>query len=484
MIDNFIEAEREQEAPGMLGALPLILWQRKWFVIVPAVVIAIAAIAAAFLLPRTYVSSAVLLVESQNLPGNVTTGPVDDVIDRRIAKIREQILARPDLVDLIQSHNLYDASSRNEPLSKLVDRMRDATDIKAVDANIAGGAPGKANSGSIAFSLSFEYPQAAEAQLVAQTFVHRLLELDASQAQAQAQGDVRFLEDQQTGLQNQVDQIEGQITQITGRNGKALANSGGLGSITIGGGDYDSQIAALRRENAQLMAQTGNVAVGRDPAVVAAEAQLAAARAKYSDNHPDVKLAESQLAAAKANASSFQANTVGGSVQKQIAVNNQSIAELTSARSAAQGRAATVAAAQARGPVVAQQVAQLQAKADQIRTDLAKVGSSLLNARSVAKLTDEQHGERLTLIDPPVTPDTPTKPNRPLFIIGGLLGGLAIGLALALLIEAIHRPIRNVATLTRIVGAPPLGVIPVLSKKSTQRRRRNNAPSHSEGQTT
>ena len=35
MIDNFIEAEREQEAPGMLGALPLILWQRKWFVIVP-----------------------------------------------------------------------------------------------------------------------------------------------------------------------------------------------------------------------------------------------------------------------------------------------------------------------------------------------------------------------------------------------------------------------------------------------------------------
>lgn len=463
--------EQEEQSSGLLSNLPLIIWQRKWFIFVPALLIAAAAVAAAFLLPRSYRSSATLLVESQNLPGGASNGPVDDVIDRRIAKIRQQILSRPDLVELIQTNNLYNASSRAEPLSKLVDRMRDATDISAVDADIARGTQGKAGSGSIAFSLSFDYPRAAEAQLVAQTFVDRLLKLDASESQAQAQSNVRFLEDQQTGLQTQVDQIEGQINHITGQNGAALSNASGLGMITIGGGDYDSQIASLRRENAQLMAQTGGTAVGRDPNVAAAEAQLAAVRAQYSDDHPDVKLAESRLAAAKANATSFQANSISGTVQKQIAANNEAIGELTRARGAAQGRAATMAAAQARGPVVAQQVSQLQAKADQIRTDLGKVTSNLLNARSVAKLTDEQRGERLTLIDPPVTPDTPTKPNRPLFIAGGVLGGLAVGMALAFLIELILRPIRSVGTLTRIVGAPPLAVVPVLSKKRVKRRR-------------
>lgn len=463
----------EEQSSGSLGNIPLIIWQRRWLVIIPAVLIAIGATVAAFVIPRTYVSKAVLLVESQDLPGQTANGPSTETIDRRIAKIREQILSRPDLVDLIQQHNLYNASARAEPLSVTVDRMRKATDISAVDADITAGAPGKPGAGSIAFALTFEYPQAPEAQLVAQTFVNRLLTLDASESRGKAEENVHFLEDQQAKLQTQVSEIEGQINQVTGRNGAALANSGGLGMITIGGGDYDSQIANLNRENAQLRAQGGGAAVGRDPAVVAAEAQLAAARARFSDDHPDVKLAENQLAAAKANASSFQSHTVNPGNQGQIASNNQAIASLMSARAAAQGRAATAAAAQARGPVVAQQVAQLTAKADQVRGDYAKVSSQLLNAQSIAKLTDEQRGERLTLIEPPVTPDTPTKPNRPLLIAGGVFGGLFAGLALAFLIEMIYRPIRSVGALTKIVGAPPIGVVPTLSRKPVRRRRRN-----------
>ena len=454
----------------MIANIPIILWQRKLFVLLPAILVAGAGVAAAFLLPRSYESSAVFLVESQNLPGGVGTGQVDDVIDRRIAKIRQQILSRPDLVELIQTNNLYDASSRSEPLSKLVERMRNATNISAVDADIAQGVRGKANAGSIAFSLTFEYPKAREAQLVAQTFVDRLLKLDASESQSQAATNVRFLEDQQTDLQKQVDAIEGQINGITGRNGAALSSGSGMGMITIGG-DYDSQISNLRRENAQLLAQMGGSAVGRDPNVVAAEAALAAARSQFSDDHPDVKLAQSRLSAAKANATNFQANAVSSSIQRQIAANNQSIAELSGARAMAQGRAATMAAAQARGPAIAQQVSQLQAKADQIRVDLGRVSTNLLSARSMAKLTEEQRGERLTLIDPPVTPDTPTSPNRPLLIVGGILGGIGLGSALALLVELILRPIRNVSTLTRIVGAPPLGVVPVLSTKRAKRRR-------------
>ncbi|KQS04176.1 lipopolysaccharide biosynthesis protein [Sphingomonas sp. Leaf357] len=465
-------AGQEEQSSSILGSLPLILWQRKWFVIVPAVIIAFVATAAAFLLPRSYESSALLLVESQNLPGGTTAGPADDVIDRRIAKIRQQILARPDLVELIQNNNLYNVSSRSEPLSELVDRMRNATEISAVDASITRGAAGAGGSGSIAFSLKFDYPRAPEAQIVAQTFVDRLLKLDQSESQSQAQTNVRFLEDQQTSLQAQVDAIEAQVNRVTGQNGAALSSGSGMGMITIGGGDFDSQIAALRRENLQLQQQSGTAGVGRDAGVVAAEAQLAAAKAQYSDDHPDVKLAETRLAAAKTAASQFQTNNVASSVQKQIAQNNQAIAELTSARGQAQGRAATMAAAQARGPVVAQQVSQLQARADQIRTDLGKVTSNLLNARSMAKLTEEQRGERLTLIDPPVTPDKPTKPNRPLFVIGGIVGGLAVGIALAFLIELVHRPIRNVATLTNITGVPPLAVVPVLSKKRARAGRR------------
>ncbi|WP_242139341.1 MULTISPECIES: Wzz/FepE/Etk N-terminal domain-containing protein [unclassified Sphingomonas] len=465
---DLVQNQESDASSNFIGTLPVILWERRWLIIIPFVILSIAGIAAAFLLPRSYRSSATLLVESQNLPTDTTaSGPGDTVIDRRMAKIRQQILSRPDLVGLIQANNLYDASARREPLSKLVDRMRNATNIAAVDADIARGG---GNAGSIAFALTFDYPSAPQAQLVAQTFVDRLLKLDASETQAQAQTNARFLEDQEANLQAQVNAIETQINRITGQNGAALAASNMGMTVMTGGGDYDGQIATLERQNADLQAQTGKPAVGRDPNVIAAEAQLAAARAQYSDDHPDVKLAESRLAAAKTTAAAFQTNSVSSVVQRQIAANNAAIGQLRNAKSAERGRAATMAAAQARGPVIAQQVAQLQSRADVLRANLGRVQTSLLNARSVVKISDEQRGERLTLIDPPVTPDTPTQPNRPMLILGGIFGGLAVGVALALLIELIARPIRSVATLTRLTGVPPLAVIPVISKKKARRR--------------
>lgn len=460
-------ARDEQEASsGLIGSLPAILWQRRWLIAIPAVLIAVAAITAAFMLPRVYRSSATLLVESQDMPGEAATG--DDPIDRRMAKIRQQILARPDLVDLIQTNNLYDAASRTKPLSTLVEQIRDNTRIAAVDADIQR-APGRNAAGSIAFSLSFDYPRPAQAQLVAQTFVDRLLKLDAASTQEQAQTNVNYLQDQESDLRAKLESVEGQINRITGVNGAALS-SAQVGMVGTGAGiDYASQIATLQRENAQLRAQSGS-AIERDPNVTAAEAQLAIAKATYADDHPDVKLAESRLAAARANARNFQTRGVSALVQQQLNANDTAISRLTSAMSVERSRAASLAAAQSRGPAVAQQVSQLQANADGIRSNLAKIQANLLNARSASRIVEEQRGERLLLIDPPVMADKPISPNRPQLIAGGIVGGLLAGLMLALLAEVILRPIRSVGQITAAVGEPPLGVVPVLNRRGRRPR--------------
>ncbi len=468
------EQGQEPESANPIGKLPLILWQRRWLILIPAVLIALTAIAAAFLLPRSYRAKAVMLVESQSLPESTASSQLDNVIDRRIAKIREQILSRPDLVGLIQANNLYDANSQPQPLSVLVNRMRDATDLSAVDADI-GKNPANRNAGSIAFQLTFDYPGAAEAQLVAQTFVDRLLRLDATQTQTEAHTNVNFLEDQQAGLQGQVAAVEAQINRISGQNGAALANAGGINTISIGGGEEELQIANLRRTNVQLQSQLGGDSLARDPAVLAAEAQLAAVKGQFTDNHPDVKLAENRLAAAKANAKNMLSTAMTSPIRQQIAANDEAIGQLSAARGAALSHAAAMVAAQSRGPVIAQQVAQLAAKADLLRVQLGKVSADLLSAHSVVKLADEQRGERLTLIDPPITPDTPSSPNRPLWIIGGVVLGLAVGVGLVLALEMINSPIRSVSALTRIVGVPPLAVIPVLSEKSLRAARHPGA---------
>ena len=57
-----------------------------------------------------------------------------------------------------------------------------------------------------------------------------------------------------------------------------------------------------------------------------------------------------------------------------------------------------------------------------------------------------------------------------MFIIGGFAGGAALGIVLSLLLEAFLRPIRTVGALTRVVGEPPLAVVPVLSKRKFKPR--------------
>lgn len=447
--------------------LPSIFWQRRWWLIIPTIVGVLAGIAAAFLIPTRYQSQATLLVESPQMQEDlIGSKATTSVIDRRIAKVKQQILSRPDLVELIQNNNLYARERQSQPLSEIVEQMRKATRLTPVSADIGGN---DRLSNTIAFTLSFDYADPQRAQLVAQDFVERLVKLDAAQTAEQASGNVEFLQEQANNLAAQVNQIESSIRTLKASNGAALANSGTMMMPT--GGGYQAQIAQLQRDNAQLTAQLrqSGQAADRDPAVVSAEAQLAATRATYSDDHPDVRLAEQRLNQARSfaagNARRFD-NTA--TIRAQIAANTAAIGSLTAAQNSDQGRAGAILSAQARAPAINEQVAQLQAKADGLRENYQAISTRLLNARGAATLGDQQRGERLTVIDPPVTPDQPTSPNRPLIAALGLIGGFGLGVLSLLAIELVKRPIRGSGALARVTGAPPLAIIPTIDPLSVK----------------
>lgn len=471
MSEAYVSDVESEAGDGILAYLPSILWQRRWWIAGPLVACSLAGVAAAFVLPATYRSTATLLVESPQLPSELTNpnnGPNPNIIDKRIAKVRQQVLSRPDLIELIENNNLYSEERQSKPLSQVIDHMRQSTSISPVSADI--GSNGR-DSNTIAFTLTFDYPDAQKAQLVAQDFVERLVRLDATQTAEQASGTVDFLQEQANSLSGQISAIERQIEGIKAANGAALSSAGTI-MMPTSGGAYQTQIAQLQRENAQLAAslKLQSTAVDRDPAVVQAEAQLAGMRSVYSDTYPDVKIAQQRLAEAKKFAAQNIAKANNTSViQQQIAANNSSIAALQAAQSGEQSRISAVAAAQSRGPAVNEQVAQLQAKADGLRNNYQTVQTNLINARGNAKLSEQQKGERLTVIDPPVAADRPSSPNRPLLIAGGVLAGLALGLGVAFLLELLMRPIRGVSALQQVIGEPPLVIVPSISAPKARR---------------
>jgi polysaccharide biosynthesis transport protein len=446
----------------LINHLPTILWHRRLYVIIPAVLLFVAGVVTAYSLPTLYRSEATMLVESQDLPTDIVQAPGTGEIEKRIAKIREQVLSRGDLISLIEQNNLYEAERRSNPVSYVVDKMRKATTVGALAGDIGGSTPAS-GSNVIAIKMAFDYPEPAKAQTVMQSYVTQFLRMDSDQIEDQANLTVRFLSEQAAKLQTQVQAIERQITELKASNGAALAGVGGTTFMDTG--SFTAQITALENQNRQLLAQARGGAA--DPALAAAEAALSVAESTYSDSHPDVITARERVASLKRGGQ--RGGGPSSVVQEQIQSNNIAIAQLMAQRDAAMSRVNASMTRQAGAPAIMERAMQLDAQANNIRQQYARVSTDLLRAQSSARLANEQRAERLSLVEPPNLPDEPNWPNRPIVIAGGAAAGLALGFLLALLVELLNRPMRSPAQL-QSMGLPVLGVVPILQTNPRKKR--------------
>lgn len=455
--------ERHGSSPAwMVNHLPVILWQRRFYVLGCFIALLLAGTVAAFALPRTYRSTATLLVQSQDLPTSIVDSPTTGAIEQRIARIREQVLSRGDLIQLIEQNDLYPDERRSKPLSKVIEQMRHATVVSALSSDI-GQQSGTQNS-TVAIAMSFEYPDPAKAQTVLQSFVTKFLSMDSQDVEDQASLTVRFLQDQANKLQSQISGIEGELTGLKARNGAALASSGAPPLIDTG--SFSAQITALQNENRQLIAQSRRPAQ-RNDALATAEAVLAATQARYNDTHPDVIAAKERVNALR---KITQQNSDDGSViQDQIAANNAAIHQLMAQRDATLARANSAMAGQARAPAVMEQAMQLESRANTLRNQYQQISENLLKAQNSARMATEQRAERLSLVEPANLPDRPYSPNRLKLIAGGAAAGLALGLLLALALELAMKPVRSPRQIEQL-GLPVIGVVPLLKPKLRTRR--------------
>jgi uncharacterized protein involved in exopolysaccharide biosynthesis len=457
-----METERTDSSPAwMINHLPIILWQRRYHVLVCFIVALAVGITLAFGLPRIYRSTATLLVQSQDLPTTIVDAPTNGAVEQRIARIREQVLSRGDLIQLIEQNDLYSDERHSQPLSKVIEKMRHATSVGALSSDI-GQQSGTQNN-TIAIAMSFDYPDPTKAQAVLQSFVTKFLSMSSEDVEDQASLTVRFLQDQASKLQSQISDIEGQLTALKARNGAALAASGAPPLIDTG--SFSAQITSLQNENRQLIAQSRRP--GQGNVLAAAEAALAAAQAQYSDTHPDVIAAKERVAQLRRLT---QNSDDGSAIQEQIAANNAAIRQLMAQRDATLARANAAMAGQARAPAIMEQAMQLENRASTLRTQYQTVSENLLKAQNSSRMASEQRAERLSLVEPANLPDHPFSPNRLMLIGAGAAGGLMLGLLLALGLEFINRPVRSPRQLEQL-GLPVIGIVPLIRTKQQRTRR-------------
>lgn len=466
-----------------------LLQRYKWLLIIPAVVFSVGAYSISRFLPARYQSETVVLVEAPTVSSDLVR-PIGGDTNQRLATMREEILSRTRLQQIIEKFNLYREDVGKRPMEELVARLRSAIDVSAVrpmDRTNASGLPG--------FTIDVVAGQPLLAQQICTEVTSMFLQQNVVISVRTADDTTDFINRQLQEAKGKLDDQDAKLADFQRRYKGALPDEAQTNFSLLTGlaSQLDSVTQSLNRAQqdklflesslSQQIAAAKLSRVGENPdtltrQLAALQERLATLRTEYTDDHPDVvkvknQIAELQQRMNEQSANSRldnQANLPGEPIETpqmqqlraQLHQNDVNIHERMTEQLRLQQQISQVQAKLELTPAVAQQYKALTRDyqtALGIYNDLLKKQSDSDMSRDLLR---RQEGEQFRVLDPPSLPQKPTFPNRRLFAFGGLAGGLGFGLAIAFLLEAQDTTLRTEKDVEHILKLPTLAVIPAI----------------------
>jgi succinoglycan biosynthesis transport protein ExoP len=235
----------------------------------------------------------------------------------------------------------------------------------------------------------------------------------------------------------------------------------------------DRQIDAMKAGAATDVSLSGVPGGASPPAlrVLTLENELAAARAVYTEKHPEVVRLREELATARKDAAAeadkpaedrIASLRLDPAYRALLADREQGrlrINELQRQQTTIQDQISMYRTRVESAPRVEQQVATVQRDYDLEKQQYGALISKLRDAEIAEGVENNQGSERFAVIARAALPREPSSPNMPRLMIMTLLAGLCLGGALGLGAEYLDRSIHDARALTDL-ELPVLGEIP------------------------
>jgi polysaccharide chain length determinant protein (PEP-CTERM system associated) len=502
-------AEQDENLDVMLSKLLRVAIRRRWWVLLPASVIALGACLVSLVLPDRYESEATILVERQQVPERYVTANTTIDVREVLLVMTDAILSRTQLLQIMDKFALYPEERKRLAPEELVDLMRSNIKIEPSqktpeikDLN--------------AFNISFTGVDRHLAQAVTKELTTLFINENNKSREEQSTGTTNFLAEQLELAEAELKQRESRVRDFKmSFLGELPEQQGGNLAILAGlQAQLQNTMAALARAREQQVYYESLISQYQDlaPASVAApgtpaasptdtiKAELARLRdekadllARYTPKYPDVARIDEQIKeteALLAAATEVSQPPKGGTVQEsskpvrpterdsaiaqlksQLEANRIEIQNDTAEEKQIESRIAEYQRRLNVTPVREQQLADLLRGYDLSKQHYDDLLNKKTQSELATSLEKRQQGQRFRIIDPPSLPAKPTSPNRVKISLGGLGAGIALGLALAFLVENRDHSLRDEQDLGRIFAFPLMLGVPMLLCKIEERRR-------------
>ncbi len=481
--------------------------RRRWWIALPTFLCWSAIWGASWLVPSSYESDALILVEQQKVPDQYVLSNVTTDLQDRLQSITQQILSRTRLQGTINRRHLY---PRGRGIAALfgrrdaVDEMRDDIRVELVR---APGHPGEFT----AFKMHYSAATPALAQQVNGELTSLFVQENA-EAQAQISAETtEFLAGQLTEARVKMEEQEAKVAAFQEQHlgdlpSQMQSNVQILAGLQAQLQNTAQAMDAARQHNLYLQSLLRQVqtaqAYGAGDAFaatpyVAAEKTLAEERlrledlrSRYTDEFPDIIALKKKIAATERLGEELDADraptgtsgAAGGAaaaprgssilameLQSQLQANQL---EIRNSEQREKDLEAQISAYRLRlnvTPETEQQLTAISRGYEESKSNYNSLLQKQMQSQLASSLEERQKGQQFRIVDPPSQPQKPSAPNRLRASLGGLAAGLALGLGLTAFLELSDVRVRREQDLEGLIPAGVLAGIPHLSTPAESR---------------
>ena len=477
----------DAEAASRGGGLDRVwaLWnRRKWLGIVVFLLPFTAATAVIMALPDLYQSTALVMIERQQVPEAFVRATVTSELEIRLHTISQEILSRSRLESLISRMGLY--SDLRGKAEEAVDRMRRdiRLELRGADANRGGT--------TTSFALSYRGRDPQTVATVTNTLASFYIEENLKARERQATGTAEFLKVQLNDAKRRLDEQEARMGELQRRYLGELpqqlqGNLATLESLNTQlriNSDNQTRLAERRDQIAGQLAQAKLNSGGPEPDEVRLarlQQELVTLRIKYTDLWPDIIRIKDEIERLQKDmaAPKPKPKPVAGPPTPEVARLQDALGSVeTELRLAKQDQTRLkqgIANYQARldnAPKREQEY--LDATRDyqgtkELYQTLSRKYDDALLAESMEQ---RQKGEQFRILDSALPSGTPAAPRRSRLLIASLALSLVLGAGAMVLAELLDTSFHSSRDLRAYTTVPILVNIPRIVTGADLRRRR------------
>jgi succinoglycan biosynthesis transport protein ExoP len=494
-----------QSTPLTLTDYWQIAVRKKWLILGWLLLAISVAATLCYVLPKSYRSSTLILVEDQKIPEDYVKATVIGSVEERLTMIQQQVMSRTLLKNVIEEQKLYLEDIERTGIESVIDEVRRDIKVETV---------GAADTRRVqAFKISFGHENPTTAMKVTARLASLFIEQNLRVREELAEGTSEFLEQELLLAKSQLEEKERAIRDFKSKHLGVLPQQ------------MEANLRALDRLQDELLSVTDmyNTMTGRlgmiEKAIKEYEAtgkadqtfaggdggiehlharlkelerNLVLLQSEYKDSYPDVLQTKKEIEKLKVQlAGKYREKEQEAESRprrqpqvrpedeletrrvfdpylreliKQRSELRLELTQLDERRRRVNTQMKEYENRVEKTPALEQELTLLVRDYENMQNNYQKLLEKKLNARVAENLEKRQKGEQFRILDPANLPEKPEKPDQLRIMLMGLAVGCALGFGSAIGLEQLQPVFRRSEEVESLLGLPLLATIPAFEK--------------------